>query len=183
MAPLQYALVAYVQNPVGIFVEELRRSLYPEHGHLPAHITVLPPRTMHGTEEQSIATLRREIGKFQSFEAEMGEVESFFPTTPTVFLSVSRVGYRLREMHDALNVDGLFFREQWTYMPHMTIVKMPDFEEARRALAIARERWSGYRGSRSVAIERLSFVREGENNRWVDLAEVRLISPVSLLPR
>ena len=42
-----YSLVAYVSNPVGQFVESLRRELQPEQGHLPAHLTVLPPRQLN----------------------------------------------------------------------------------------------------------------------------------------
>ena len=46
----RYALVAYVRNPVGEFVESLRRELHPELPHLAAHVTLLPPRFLAGTE-------------------------------------------------------------------------------------------------------------------------------------
>ncbi len=183
MTALQYALVAYVRDPVGGFVEDLRHQLLPEHGHLPAHITVLPPRLLQCSEEIAIEALRRVIAPAQSFEVEMGEVENFLPTTPTVFLRVSRAAYRLRELHDELNLGCLYCPEQWTYMPHMTVVKMPDLDLAVAAMETAREQWSAYRGPRSVVIDRLSFVREAQGQRWLDLAEVRLTSPVAALPR
>src|SRR5437016_2822797 len=44
MQTRRYALVAYVRNPVGEFVERLRQELHPDLPHLPAHLTVLPPR-------------------------------------------------------------------------------------------------------------------------------------------
>jgi len=37
------------------------------------------------------------------FQVELGDVESFLPITPTVFLRVSQAGYRMRELHDLLN--------------------------------------------------------------------------------
>jgi 2'-5' RNA ligase len=183
MAPRQYALVAYVRDPVGIFVEDLRRELFPERGHLPAHITILPPRPLQAGEEDTIHVVRREIERLQGFEVEMGDVENFFPTTPTIFLRVARGAYRLRELHDALNLGCLFCHEQWTYMPHMTVVKMPEFEQAKLALQRVRERWAQYRGPRNVLVDRLSFVREGDGIHWDDLASVPLGSPLAALPR
>src|SRR5260370_41662806 len=40
----RYALVAYVKSPAGEFVETLRRELHPALPHMPAHLTILPPR-------------------------------------------------------------------------------------------------------------------------------------------
>ena len=53
----RYALVAYVRNPVGEFVERLRRQLHPELPHLAAHLTVLPPRLLQGTERSALEML------------------------------------------------------------------------------------------------------------------------------
>src|SRR3954447_21251081 len=146
--PRQYAVVAYVRNPVGHFVEDLRRELHPEHGHLPAHVTVLPPRELHGTEEDAIRVLKEHSARFKAFEVRMGDVESFCPTTPTVFLRVEHSAHRFRDLHEELNTGPLQFHETWPYMPHLTIVKMPELEEADAALAKSRERWSGYSGTR-----------------------------------
>ena len=35
---------------------------------------------------------------------------------------------------------------------------------------MARERWNHYSGSRRILLEKLTFVREDEENCWVDLA-------------
>jgi 2'-5' RNA ligase len=172
--PPQYAVVAYVRNPVGHFVEDLRRELHPDHSHLAAHVTVLPPRQLSGTEEQAIRTLQEHSARFATFEVQLGEVETFCPTTPTVFLRVERFAHRFRDLHEDLNVGPLHFEEQWPYMPHMTIVKMPELVGAEQALVKSRARWADYSGNRSARIEELTFVREGENNQWIDLATVHL---------
>ena len=170
----QYAIVAYVRDAVGRFVEDLRRELHPEHGHLPAHITILPPRPLHGTEDATLESLEDTCRTIEPFHVVMGEVATFAPTTPTVFIRVERAAYRLRELHDKLNTDGLGCHEQWPYMPHMTIVKVPTEAEAQQALLTAREAWSRYRGPRRVVVDELTFVREGEQHHWVDLATLPL---------
>ena len=172
--PLQYALVAYLRDPVGRFVEGLRRELYPEHAHLAAHVTVLPPRELRGSEEEAVHQLRKLAARFTAFAIELNDVESFAPTTPTVFLRVSRSAHRFRDMHVAFNSGPLYCEEQWTYMPHLTIVKMPDFAAAEPALQIARERWAHYNGPRQAAINELTFVRESGEAAWTDLAVITL---------
>jgi len=180
MPDLQYALVAYVQNDLGHFVEELRRDLYPAHAHLPAHVTILPPRFLSaGSEQDAIECVRRAAAGLDAFEAEVSSVESFFPTTPTVFLRVSRAAYRFRELHDVFNCECLDCAEQWPYMPHMTIVKMPDLEQAEQALKIARQRWSQYRHARTLRVRQLTFVREGAENRWIDVENIDLREAVA----
>jgi hypothetical protein len=59
-------------------------------------------------------------------------------------------------------------------MPHLTVVKMEAEEQAVQAFEMAQDRWKEYGGERRVAVEELTFVREGENNTWVDLAPIRL---------
>ena len=173
MLGLVYAAIAYVRSPVGIFVEELRRDLHPAHTHADAHLTVLPPRPLRGTEQQALAVLREVCQTFAPFEVVMGDVESFVPITPTVFLHVARGAYRMRELHDLLNRSALDYQEPWPYMPHLTIVKTDTAEEAQKVQVTARERWKAYRDIRTIRIGSLTLVK-GNGERWVDLATVPL---------
>jgi len=173
MAGLVYAVVAYVRNPVGIFVEELRRELHPAHTHADAHLTILPPRLLGGSEQQALDWLAQACQSTSPFEVTMGDVETFVPLTPTVFLRVARAAYRMRELHDKLNRDALYFNEPWSYMPHLTVAKMDTEDEVRKVLDIARQRWHAYRGPREVRIESLTFVK-GVGERWMDLAATPL---------
>ena len=59
-------------------------------------------------------------------------------------------------------------------MPHLTIVKMSTEAQAEEAYIFARDRWARFESSRRVQIKQLTFVREEEENRWVDLAGVPL---------
>jgi 2'-5' RNA ligase len=181
MQTRRYALVAYVRNPVGEFVEHLRRELHPELPHLPAHLTVLPPRCLQGGELSALAMLEEVCSQVNPFEITLGDVETFVPVTPTVFIRVAHAAYRMRELHDQLNTKSLAAEEEWPYMPHLTIVKMSAELQAHRAFTIARDRWAEFKGGRHIQVQELTFVREEEQNRWVDLAGVplgpRLVSP------
>jgi 2'-5' RNA ligase len=173
MAALVYAAVAYVRGPVGSFVEELRREMHPSHTHADAHITILPPRTLNGSEQQALDQLQIGCQTLPAFEVTMGDVETFVPVTPTVFLRVARAAYRMRELHDRFNRDALSFKEPWPYMPHLTIAKMDTIDEAQRVLEVARQRWRAYDGPRTVKIESITFVK-GIGERWLDVAETSL---------
>jgi 2'-5' RNA ligase len=174
----RYALVAYLKNPAGGFVENLRRELHPDLPQLAAHLTILPPRPLQGTESSALQVLERICGNEVPFEVTLGDVETFIPVTPTVYIRVDAAAARMRELHSKLNTEALGFQEEWPYIPHLTIVKMSAEGLARTAYQMARERWAHYAGSRRILLEKLTFVREdvreGVPNCWVDLASVVL---------
>jgi 2'-5' RNA ligase len=174
MPSLRYALVAYIKSPVGEFVENLRRDLHPELPHLAAHLTLLPPRLLHGSEGAALQLLARICGQAEPFEVVLGDMASFVPTTPTVYIRVAHGAARLHELHEQLNQQALAFSEEWPYIPHLTIVKMANEQAADQALGIARTRWQKYSGTRRILLDRLTFVREDAPNCWVDLAPVPL---------
>jgi 2'-5' RNA ligase len=174
MPNARYALVAYVNSPVGDFVENLRRELHPAQPHLSAHLTLLPPRTLQGDEGAALRLLGRICAGVEPFEVALGEMESFVPTTATVYIRVAHAASRLLHLHEQLNTQILAFQEEWPYIPHVTVVKMPTQREAEQALEVARRRWQQYSGTRYILLDRLVFVREEKPNCWVDLAPVSL---------
>jgi len=174
MQSLRYALVAYVKSPVGEFVQNLRRELHPDLPHLAAHITFLPPRPLQGTESAALQLLAGICGQAGPFEVTLGDVQTFIPTTPTVYIRVTYGASRLQELHDQLNTQALAFAEEWRYIPHLTVVKMTTEQAAEQALEVARKQWRQYSGSRRILLDRLTFVREDGQNGWVDLAPVSL---------
>jgi len=174
MEPPQYAVVAYVKNGLGKFVENLRHEVDPAFGHLPAHITVLPPRCLQGSEVAAQTTLEQLCRDQPPFEIAIGDVESFVPRTPVVFLRVAHAGYKMRELHDRLNTGPLLYQEPWPYMPHLTIIKSEEPEHAEAVLPSIRQRWADYQGPRQVVIAELCFVRQTSGPHWEDLALIQL---------
>ena len=174
MKPPQYALVAYVRNCLGEFVEGLRRELDPEHAHFPAHVSILPPRVLQGNESDALGLIEQVCRAVEPFEVTMGDVETFAPASPTVFIRVARAAYKMRELHDKLNVGVLFADEAWPYMPHLTLLKVNSVEVARAAIEKAEKSWSRYCDTRTVLVDQLTFVRESGPNQWSDLVPVPL---------
>ena len=170
----RYALVAYVKGAAGEFVENLRRELHPDLPLLAAHLTILPPRPLETTESSALQLLERLCREEEPFEVNLGTVETFTPVTPTVYIRVESAASRMCDLHSRLNTGALAFREEWPYIPHLTIVKMTAEQAAQSAFEMARERWARYRGSRRILLEKLTFVREDAQNRWLDLAPLRL---------
>ena len=170
----RYALVAYVRNAAGEFVENLRRELHPDLPHLAAHLTILPPRPLQGTEASALQVLERLCETEEPFEVDLGEVETFIPITPTVYIRVDAAASRMCDLHRRLNTDALAYPEEWPYIPHLTIAKMGAEQQAQDAFELARRRWAEYSGSRRILLERLTFVREDAQNCWVDLAPIPL---------
>lgn len=170
----RYALVAYLKNPAGEFVENLRRELHPDLPHLAAHLSILPPRCLQDTESAALQVLERICGAEEAFEVALGDVETFIPVTPTVYIRVEAGAARMIALHSKLNTEALAFKEEWPYIPHLTIVKMTAEPPAQTAFQLARERWARYAGRRRILVERLTFVREDALNHWVDLAPVPL---------
>ena len=107
MPSSRYALVTYIRNPVGEFVEQLRRELHPPTAHMAAHLSILPPRELTGTEAAALEFLEDACSHVVPFSVDLGDVETFLPTTPTVYIEVKQAAYRMRELHDQLCGRGL----------------------------------------------------------------------------
>ena len=174
MQTRRYALVAYLKSPAGDFVESLRRELHPDLPHLAAHLTILPPRPLHGSESAALQVLERICGDEEPFEVTLGCVETFVPITPTIFIRIDAAASRMSDLHRKLNTAELQFQEEWPYIPHLTIAKMGSQQPAQAAFEMARQRWQEYAGSRRILLEKLTFVREDSPNCWLDLAPVQL---------
>ena len=172
--PVQHAVVAYVRDELGRFIEELRREVHPEHVPLGSHLSILPPRVLPGDERAARLLLEALCRDVEPFEVTLDEVASFLPTTPTVFLRISYGAYRMRELHDLLHQGALGGPEQWPYIPHLTLAKVDDCKRAEDIYNIAREHWARYRGSHRVTVDELTFVRNVSENGWHDIAPVQL---------
>src|SRR5579864_5746391 len=107
----RYALVAYVKNPAGEFVENLRRELHPDLPHLAAHLTILPPRPLRGSEASALQLLDRICGQVEPFDVTLGEVQTFSPVTPTVYIRIDTAAVHMSELHRKLNTEVLEFCE------------------------------------------------------------------------
>ncbi|MDQ1473565.1 MAG: hypothetical protein QOJ99_5045 [Bryobacterales bacterium] len=173
----QFALVSYLPDPLASFLDRLRLDLDP--GCSPhAHVTILPPRPMHGEVKQAIEELTEESRLFPPIEIELGDVQ-IFPVSNVIYVEIAKGRRDIHALHDLLERGILKHKCVFDFHPHITIAQNLDPEFVEEALRIARAKWAEYQGSRTFVVESLSFVQNIAPGLWLDLARVPLAVPVS----
>jgi hypothetical protein len=168
----QYALVSYIPDPLGKFLDLVRLRLAPEcRPH--AHVTVLPPRPLCGSFESAEAELREAAAPFHPFEVKLGSVE-IFEASEVIYLQVEHGEKELRQMHAELNHGAVAYQEPYKFHPHITLAQNLPHEKVQETLRLARKIWAEWDGMVSFPVEELSFVQNTAENVWLDLVHLRL---------
>jgi len=167
-----FALVIYVPDPLGRFLDDLRRELVP-HCDPHAHVSVLPPRELAGDWERAAQQARSLTERWAPFEMELTSVE-IFPATSVIYIEIGRGATELRRLHAAMNTAALAYPEPYPYHPHITVAQDIPCEGVEAVAEKARRCWAEYRGTRVFRAERAVFVRNLMDNCWKDLAEYPL---------
>ena len=110
--------------PQGSSLKTFGASSIPNFLTFGAHLSILPPRCLQDTESAALQVLERICSAEEPFEVTLGDVETFIPVTPTVLHPRRGRAARMIELHSKLNTEALAFKEEWPYIPHLTIVKM-----------------------------------------------------------
>jgi 2'-5' RNA ligase len=166
-----YALVIYIPDPLGQFLDDLRHELVP--GCTPrAHVTVLPPRLLAQPQAAADQALQGSA-MFAPFELELGRI-AIFQATDVIYLELARGASELREMYRSLNGGELAYKEPFPYHPHVTLAQglLPEHVELLHQTAV--RRWAEFAHARSFRAERVTFVESTDCISWVDLAECSL---------
>jgi hypothetical protein len=164
-----FALVIYIPDPLGKFLDDLRRKLVP--GCKPhAHVSLLPPRPLAVDWTVASGQLRAVLSAWTPFEIELTAVD-VFPVTDVVYIEVGRGARELHRMHVALNAGSLQFQDPFPYHPHITLGQQLPAEEVAATSQLARSLWAEYRGPRRFAADRAAFVQNSAGDCWIDLAE------------
>jgi hypothetical protein len=172
-----FALVIYVPDPLGRFLDDLRRDLSP-HDNPRAHVSVLPPRPLAVEWQIASGHLRALSEMWRPFDIELTRI-AVFPVTNVIYLELGEEGSRqLRQMH-ATASHSLAFDEPFTYHPHVTLAQEIVPERVTEMRDRAEWQWRDYRGPRRFQAERAIFVQSAPENCWVDLAEYPLGVPVA----
>ncbi len=167
-----FALVVYIPDPLGKFLDKLRKDLVPEcDPH--AHVSVLPPRTLQVEPEKACDEIRRHAEKFPPFEIALGPVRKF-TGTDVIYLEVEKGAEQLQAMHARMAAGPLRFNEPYVYHPHVTLAQGIKPEKVEELFAAATEAWKQYRDAPRFRAERAVFVRNSTGQCWEDLAELEL---------
>ncbi|MBI1354711.1 MAG: hypothetical protein GC160_10215 [Acidobacteria bacterium] len=173
----QYAVVAYVHGPLAFFVDSLRGEFTPGCPHS-AHVTVLPPRELHGSEQEAYDRCNAVLADREPFPLTLVRV-SLFPETHVIKLELSEQDtQRLRDLHESLNQGPLYQNERFPYTPHITLCMNGAPSETNEKLGRARQRWAEFGGSGTFWVDSLTLVRQRKDETWADIAELPLSHPV-----
>lgn len=164
-----FALVIYIPDPLGRFLDDLRRELVPD-SDPHAHVSVLPPRPLSVPWQTASEDARFIIDRWQPFDVELTAIQ-VFPVTHVVYLEVGAGEPELRDMYEAMNLTSLAFQEPFPYHPHVTVAQEIPQAGVPAAHEIAERRWREYQGPRHFRAERAVFVQNTIDNRWIDLAD------------
>jgi 2'-5' RNA ligase len=171
-----FALVTYIPDPLGKFLDDLRLALVP--GCDPhAHVTLMPPRFLPSTEELAWQHILDQTSHVAAFELEALDIH-VFPKTNVVYIELGEGRDTLVDLHTALNRGALAYDEPYPYHPHITLAQEVPVEMVDGIVVAAREAWSSAPYSRRFPVERLTFVRNIGCNQWLDLNTVELRQPV-----
>jgi 2'-5' RNA ligase len=170
--PNVFALVIYIPEPLGSFLDDLRRELVPSYNPH-AHVSVLPPRSLRDDWRIASEQVRALTETWPPFDIELTGVDVFCKTD-VLYLEVGAGARELREMHDAMNCRALAFEEHFPYHPHITLAQDVPHHEVHALRDLAVRRWNEFAGSRLFRAERAVFVQNTVDNIWVDLANYSL---------
>jgi 2'-5' RNA ligase len=167
-----FALVIYIPDPLGRFLDDLRRELVPQcNPH--AHVSVLPPRPLSVDWSVASGQVRSLTDAWAPFEIELTDI-GIFPATDVIYIQVGAGAAELNRMHAVMSSGSLGFHEPFPYHPHVTLAQEIPAGKVDIVYQTALERWREYRGPRSFRAERAAFVQNTLQNCWIDLAEYSL---------
>jgi len=167
-----FALVIYVPDPLGRFLDDLRRALVPNcNPH--AHVSVLPPRPIAGDWHTAGEQVRATTAARAPFDVTLTGID-IFPLTNVVYLELGEGSRQMYALHQAMNTDALHFNEPFVYHPHITLAQEVPAAEVDSVRERARAMWAAFDGPRGFRAEHATFVQNTMGNCWIDLAEYSL---------
>src|SRR5438046_1366562 len=146
MPPPSYAVVAYLEGDLGTFVGGFRSAVSPQHTHLRPHITALSPRKLQISDADAVRSFKKKA--FQAIQVDLGNVCSFRPLSPTIYLDLRRGQQQLWAIHSILAEAPFAGKPDWPFVPHITLAKLDDFKDVARVFQHARDRWRDYQGTK-----------------------------------
>lgn len=167
-----FALVIYIPDPLGRFLDDLRRELVPLYNPH-AHVSVLPPRPLQVEWQAASEQARILTEGWAPFDVELTSIQ-VFQRTDVIYIEIGAGAGQLYDLHAAMNQSALAFDEPFEYHPHITLAQEIPHERVLEMADLARRRWEEYPGSRVFRAERAVFVQNTGGNCWLDLAEYSL---------
>lgn len=168
-----YALVAYIPNPLGEFLDSLSRTLVPG-CHIHSHVTLLPPRHLKGTIDEAMDVLDAGTRTICPFELQITDIQ-IFDVTSVLYANVGHGRARLIDVYRHMNTGVLQHDEQFPYHPHVTLAIDTAHADIHALAAEARQLWKDYPHSRRFVVETLTFVHNVGMKQWEEVSVYDLV--------
>jgi 2'-5' RNA ligase len=173
-----FALVSYLTGPLAVFLDGLRHEIVPDAKARP-HLTVLPPRPIPVSPDAAWREICEHLQEFEPLRVEFDDV-AVFPGSQVIYIAVKTGAPELERMNRILNDGALAFLEPFAYHPHVTLAKDLPPGSIDESYQLACRRWREASVSREFVIDKLTFVQNTLENRWLDLDSVDLGTHVRL---
>ena len=167
-----YNLVTYVPDPLGSFLNRLRRQLEPNSPPARSHITVLTPRPLDNVDKVWQKLLERALN-ISAFMIEATQVK-VFENTGVVYLAIGVGSTELKLMYECLNMDGAAYTERHPFHPHITLAQGLKGERLSQIRELASRQWSDYTAARVFCAKNFALVRNTIHDEWIDLKQLTL---------
>lgn len=164
-----YAVVSYLPEPLGGFLNDLRAELVPG-CRLQSHITVLPPRRLAACPDRLIAELSKAVADAGAFEITLGDVQ-LFDSTRVAYLGLASGRTDVERLYNSLRSGAFAFDDYFPFHPHLTIAQEIPAGDVDSLLQRARRRWRECPHSRTFTLQNLTLVRNLDPETWEDLSE------------
>ena len=168
----QYALVTYLPDELGSFLDQMRRDLV-QSCNARSHLSLLPPRSLKVPPSKAELQIQNTGDVTQPFIVKIGGV-AMFPETSVIYLELLAGQDELDSLHRKLSTDSLEFDEPFPFHPHITLAQNFDLGTVAERFEIANASWNSYAGPREYLLDRVVFVQNTENNCWIDLRSFSL---------
>lgn len=155
--------------PLGIEVDAARAALDPGRRHMVSHVTLVAP-FRPDDPVAALAHVTSVARACPAFAVTLSGSGTFRPSSPTVFLAVSKGAQELAGLRAGL-VGGLVAPERQPYVPHVTVATRLSAE----ALDEAQQRFAAFEASFEVLW--VTWFERGEQG-WAAAHEVPLGEPV-----
>ncbi len=176
-----YSVVCYLGGELARFVGDLRCEI--SGSDVKPHLTILPPRELPIDPGTAVEEFERLSGaQAEHFTVRVGGV-AVFDSTQVIKLDLAGDSdlNKLTVLHDQLSSGVLQQAELYDYNPHITLSMEADPTRTQEFLELARKRWAEFKGSRELTVEKLSLVRQADDDSWGDLAEMEIGQPVAAM--
>ena len=168
----QYALVTYLPDELGAFLDQVRRDLVAD-CKARSHLSLLPPRALELSPQIAEAQIQKMCLTAQPFVVRIGEV-AVFPMTCVVYLELESGQLDIERLHRELATHALDYNEPYPFHPHVTLAQNFDLGTVGERVEEAQARWESYRGPREFLLDRVVFVQNTDNKCWIDLRAFEL---------